>query len=97
MIAAEKEKAIEINDTDDQQVDNDEATVIVNETLVEIQKEQVLTQEQGREMVEKQVNIEVPSSSKTTEGKDIDIQEKYQQIKEINEEIKREVYSQFLK
>ena len=47
-------------------------------------------------MVEKLVNIEVPSSSKTTEGKNIDIKEKYKQIKERNEQIKREVYSQFL-
>lgn len=48
MTVAEKENTIEINDTDDQQVDNDEATIIVNQTLAEIKKEQVLTQEQDR-------------------------------------------------
>ena len=41
--------------------------------------------------------MEVPSSSKIAEGRVSDIQEKYKQIKERNEEIKREFYSQFLK
>ena len=50
MTNAEKEKIIEIDGTDDQETNNDqqtddEATIIVNETLAEIQKEQVLTQE----------------------------------------------------
>ena len=48
-------------------------------------------------MIEKQVDLEIPSSSKTTEGKYSDIKQKYKQIKEKNEEIKREIYSQFLK
>ena len=52
-----KKKTIEIDDNDQElnnkQQTNDEATIIVNETLAEIQKEQVSTQEQGREMVEK--------------------------------------------
>ena len=48
-------------------------------------------------MVENQVNLEAPSSSKEIEGTNSDIQKKYKQIKEKNEEIKNEVYSQFLK
>ena len=48
-------------------------------------------------MIEKQVSLKIPSSSKTIEGRDSDIKERYKQIKEKNEEIKREIYSQFLK
>ena len=51
MTVVEKEKTIEIDGTDDQEANNDqhtgdEATIIVNETLVEIHKEKVLTREQ---------------------------------------------------
>ena len=37
------------------------------------------------------------SSSQTTQEKDLEIKEKYKQIKQKNEEIKTEIYSQFLK
>ena len=37
------------------------------------------------------------SSSQTTEEKDLDIKEKYKQIKLKNEEIKNDIYSQYLK
>ena len=37
------------------------------------------------------------SSSQTAEDKDLDIREKYKQIKTKNEEIKNEIYSQYLK
>ena len=47
-------------------------------------------------MVEKQHNMEV-SSSHTAEEKDFNIKYKYKQIKQKNEEIKTEIYSQFLK
>ena len=66
MITIEEEKAIEIDDKNDQQTD-DEATVIVNETLKEIQEEQMLTQGKGKEMVETQMNTEAPSSSRVAE------------------------------
>ena len=102
MIVAEKEKVIEIYGTDDQKANNDqqtddEATIIVNETLVEIQKDQISTQEQDREIVGMQVNSEAPSSSKAAEETDSDIQKKHKQIKERNEDIENEFYSQFLK
>lgn len=51
MTDAEKDKAIEINDIYDQWLANDEATIIVNETLAEIQKDHISTQEQDREIV----------------------------------------------
>ena len=47
-------------------------------------------------MIEKQKNMEA-SSSQIAEEKDLDIKEKYKQIKQKNEEIKSEIYSQFLK
>ena len=75
-------------------MDKEDATVIVTEILTDIQKGHDATQEQDSQMIEKQVNIEIPSSSKTT---DLDIKQRYKQIKEKNEEIKREIYSQFLK
>ena len=37
------------------------------------------------------------SSSQTAEEKDLDIREKYKEIKIKNEEIKNEIYSQYLK
>ena len=37
------------------------------------------------------------SSSQPAEEKDLDIKEKYKQIKQKNEEIKTKIYSQFLK
>ena len=57
----------------------------------------MVTQEQDREIVEMQINSEDPSSSKATKETDSNIQNKYKQIREINEEIKNEVYSQLLK
>ena len=42
-------------------------------------------------MIEKQ-NMDA-SSSQTAEEKDLDIKEKYKQIKQKNEEIKSEIYS----
>ena len=96
MTTDEKEKAIKINDTDDQQVDKEDATVIVTEILTEIQKGQIAAQEQDSQMIEKKVHIEIPSSSKTTDERDSDIEQRYKQIKKKNEEIKREIYSQFL-
>ena len=79
------------------QSSNQEATVIVDEVLKEIGKEQVAADKQGKQIIEKQVDLEIPSSSKIAEGKDSDIKQRYKQIKEKNEEIKREIYSQFLK
>ena len=81
MIAVEKEKTIEIDDNDqelnnNQQVDKEYATAIVTEILTEIQKCQDAAQEQDNEMIEKQVNIEIPSSSKTTDEKDSDIKQR---------------------
>ena len=47
-------------------------------------------------MIEKQHNLKA-SSSQTVEEKDLDIRKKYKQIKTKNEEIKNEIYSQYLK
>ena len=47
-------------------------------------------------MIERQQNLEASSSQKTEE-KDLDIREKYKQIKKKNEEIKNEIYFQHLK
>ena len=47
-------------------------------------------------MIERQKNMEA-SSSHTVEEKDLDIKERYKQIKQKNEEIKSEIYSQFIK
>ena len=52
--------------------------MIVNETLREIQNEQVLSQGKGKEMIEKEINTEAPASSKSTEETDSDIQKNVQ-------------------
>ena len=52
--------------------------------------------ENDTQMIKKQYNMEA-SSSQTAEEKDLDIKEKYKQIKQKNEEIKIEIYSQLLK
>ena len=44
-----------------------------------------------------QIHRQKASSSQTAEEKDLDIREKYKQIKTKNEEIKNEIYSQYLK
>ena len=90
-----KEKVIDIEDTNAPEVNNDEATVIVNEILAEIEKDKTASKD-DTQMIEKQNNMEA-SSSQTAEEKDLDIKEKYKQIKQKNEEIKSEKYSQFLK
>ena len=48
-------------------------------------------------MVEIEMNTEAPSSSKTAEETDSEIQKRFKQIREKNEEIKNEVYSKLLK
>ena len=48
-------------------------------------------------MVETQMNTEASSSSRAVEETDSDIQKKFKQIREKNEEIKNEVYSKLLK
>ena len=68
--------------------------MIINETLAEIEKDQT-TGKDDTQIIEKQ-NMHA-SSSQTTEEKDLDIKEKYKKIKQTNEEIKSEIYSQFLK
>ena len=56
---SEKEKVIEIVDTkgpetnNDQQVNNEDVTVIINETLTEIEKEQATAKETDTQMIEK--------------------------------------------
>ena len=47
-------------------------------------------------MIKKQHNMET-SSSQSAEEKDLEIKEKYKKIKQKNEDIKIEIYSQFLK
>ena len=75
---------------------NDEATIVIKETLTEIEREQAKSKGKETQMIEQQVNMET-SSSQTTEEKDLDIKDRYKQIKQRNEEIKSEIYSQFLK
>ena len=48
-------------------------------------------------MVERQTDVEFPCSSKATDNRESNIQIKFRQIREKNEEIKNEVYSKFLK
>ena len=50
-----EEGVIDIDDNNRHQTD-DEATMIVNETLREIQNEQVLSQGKGKEMIETEIN-----------------------------------------
>ena len=69
-----KEKVIDVEDTNELEIINDEATVIVNETLADIQKDQTAG-EQDTQMIEKQKNMEAPSSH-TVEEKDLDIKER---------------------
>ena len=90
-----KEKVIDIEDTNAPEVNNDEVTMIVNEILAEIEKDKI-TSKDDTQMIEKHNNMEA-SSSQTAEEKDLDIKENYKQIKQKNEEIKSEIYSQFLK
>ena len=96
LILVDKEKVtIDIDETDAPLTNDDIATAIINETLVEIQKEKPVKQD-DTQMIEKQHSIEA-SSSQPAEEKDLDIKEKYKKIKHKNEEIKTKIYSQFLK
>ena len=62
---------------------------------MEIEKESTANQN-DTQLIKKQHNMEA-SSSQSAEEKDLEIKEKYKQIKQRNEEIKTEIYSQFLK
>ena len=73
----------------------DAATVNTNEVATEILNEGN-TDNSNTQVIEKQQNLEA-SSSQIAEEKDLDIREKYKQIKTKNEEIKNEIYSQYLK
>ena len=86
LVDKEKE-TIEAEDTDVAEKNNEPATKIINEEHTDYSNTQV---------IEKQQNMEA-SSSQRAEDKDIDIREKYKQIKTKNEEIKNEIYSQYLK
>ena len=94
--SVDKEKVtIEVEDTDVPVTNTDVATVITNEPITENLNEEQ-PENSNTQMIEKQQNMEA-SSSQTAEEKDIDIREKYKQIKTKNEEIKNEIYSQYLK
>ena len=82
--SVDKEKVtIDVDETDDPVTNDDIATTIINETLVEIEKETTANQN-DTQLIKKQHNMEA-SSSQSAEEKDLDIMEKYKQIKQNNE------------
>lgn len=84
-VVKEKETIL-VEDTDVPETNNDPATNIINEEHPATSNTQV---------IEKKKSMEA-SSSQPAEDKYIDIREKYKQIKAENEEIKNEIYSQYL-
>ena len=96
MIDEERDKAINVDDNNGHQT-NDEVTLIVNETLKELQNVQLEAQKKDTVMIEKQTNVDIPSSSKETNNTESYIQIRFRQIREKNEELKSEVYSKFPK
>ena len=93
MTDEERNKAINIEDNET----DDEATRIVTETLKELQNFKIGTQQKVTVMGEKKTTVDMHSSSKETDNPESEIQIRFGQIKEKNEEIKNQAYSRFIK
>ena len=73
----EKDKAVNIDI-------NDEATIIVTQTLKELQNVKIGTQQKDTVMKENQATVDLPPSSHETDNTESEIQIRFRQIKEKN-------------
>ena len=96
MTDEERDKAINVEDNNGHETD-DEATRIVTETLKELQNVQLRARQKDTVTVDKQSNVDMPSSSKEPDNTESNIKIRFREIKEKNEEIESEAYSKFLK
>ena len=86
---------IELLNTNTDFLETNVATVIINEPTTKNHNQEQINNE-DTQLMERQQIMEA-SSSQEAEEKDLDIKEKYKHIKMKNEEIKNNIYSQYLK